>query len=182
MLLGQMSPVRLSSGHDDFPCTILGQDVAHAANRTVGCASGRSNRPIRSIAADPTNKYDPLRQIRQTNMIGCGRSDRRIRSSAADPTNEGQRMRWILRTAMDAPAADPTNRQRIFLVNFRSAAIQIGRSHGQVPNWTDINSIGYWIASDSGFSWTADFSKGRRALNSKCFWRRSDPIHFREEI
>jgi hypothetical protein len=40
---------------------------------------------------------------------------------------------------MDAHAADPMDGQRIFLVNFRSAAMQIGWSHGQVPDQTDIN-------------------------------------------
>jgi hypothetical protein len=116
------------------------------------------------------------------NTIGCGRSNRRIPSGAADPTDEDQRVQWILQTAMDVPAADPTNGQRIFLVNFRSAAIQIGWSHGQVPNRMDINSLRHWIASGGGFPRTADFSKGQRVLNSKCFWEWRDPIHFREEI
>jgi hypothetical protein len=87
MLQGQMSSVRLSSGHDDFLCTNLGQDVARAADRAVGCAFGQSDEPIRS--------------------------------GAADPTDEDQWVGWILRTAMDAPAADPMNGQRIFMVNFR---------------------------------------------------------------
>jgi hypothetical protein len=118
MLLGQMSSVRCSSGHDDFPCTNLGQDVACAADRTVGCALGRSDGPIPTVAADPTEKSDQVRQIRWKNMIGCGRFEGRIRSGATDPTDEDQRVRWILRTAMDPPASDPMNGQRIFLVNF----------------------------------------------------------------
>jgi hypothetical protein len=47
MLLGQMSSVRLSAGHDDFPCTNLGQDVARAADWTVGRAFDRSDGPMR---------------------------------------------------------------------------------------------------------------------------------------
>jgi hypothetical protein len=75
MMLGQMSSVRLLSGHDDFPYTNLGQDVAHAADRAVGCAFGRSDGPIRSAAADPTDEYDRVRQIQRKNTIGCRISD-----------------------------------------------------------------------------------------------------------
>jgi hypothetical protein len=85
MLLGQMSYVRCSSGHDDFPCTNLGQDVAYAADQAVGCASGQSDGPIRSAAADPTEEYDPLRQIRRKNTIRCGRSNGRRPTGAVDP-------------------------------------------------------------------------------------------------
>jgi hypothetical protein len=93
-----MSSVRRSSGHDDFPCTNVGQDVTCAADRAVGCTLGRSDGPIRSAMADPTDDSDQVRQIRRKNTIGCGRSDGRIPSGAADPMEEYHRVRQIRRT------------------------------------------------------------------------------------
>jgi hypothetical protein len=51
-----MSFVCRLSGHDDFPCTNLGQDVARAADWAVGCALGRSDGAIQSATADLTNE------------------------------------------------------------------------------------------------------------------------------
>jgi hypothetical protein len=121
---------------------------ARLADPTDQCGS-RSNGRIRLGAADPTEKYHQVWQIRRENMIACGRSDGQRPTGVVDPTDGD-----------GCAAADPTDRQRIFLVNFQSAAIQIERSHGQVPNRMDTNSLRHWIASDGGFPRTADFSKG----------------------